>query len=205
MRAVLELALPPRAREQALRAEEHDDHDEHAVDPDLVAGHVDVHAEVLVQPGADVREALAVQVLEEGGAEEHAPDVPHAAEDDHAEDEDRDVEVEVLREGRALEGRVVRARRRRRRTRRIAYDHVFVRISGMPIAEAAISSSRIAIHARPRRESRRRSEQKIVNPSRSSATQKKTFALPVVRKFAGRKPPVAVGRAGCRSRASRSA
>ena len=45
----------------------------------------------------------------------------------------------------------------------IAYAHVFVRISGMPIAAAAVSSSRIAIHARPRRESRRRTQQKTVN------------------------------------------
>ena len=31
----------------------------------------------------------------------------------------------------------------------MAYDHVFVRISGIPIAAAAVSSSRIAIQARP--------------------------------------------------------
>src|SRR5262249_37651893 len=45
----------------------------------------------------------------------------------------------------------------------IAYDHVFVRISGTPIAPAAVSSSRIAIQARPRRESRRRQLQNTVS------------------------------------------
>ena len=49
----------------------------------------------------------------------------------------------------------------------VAYDHVFVRMSGTPIAAAAISSSRIAIHARPRRESRRRTEQNTVKRTSS--------------------------------------
>ena len=53
----------------------------------------------------------------------------------------------------------------------IAYDHVFVRIRGTPMAAAAVSSSRIAIQARPRRESRSRTEQKTVNRRRASAVQ----------------------------------
>ena len=53
----------------------------------------------------------------------------------------------------------------------VAYDHVLVRISGTPIAAAAISSSRIAIHARPSRESRRRIEQNTVKRTSSSAVQ----------------------------------
>ena len=52
-----------------------------------------------------------------------------------------------------------------------AYAHVFVRISGTPIAAAAVSSSRIAIQARPSRESRRRTQQKTVKSSRTSAVQ----------------------------------
>ena len=52
-----------------------------------------------------------------------------------------------------------------------AYAHVFVRISGMPIAAAAVSSSRIAIHARPSRESRNLMLQKIVISSSPSAVQ----------------------------------
>ncbi len=44
----------------------------------------------------------------------------------------------------------------------LAYAQVFVRISGIPIAAAATSSSRIAIQARPKRESRSRRLQKIV-------------------------------------------
>src|SRR4051795_1639551 len=56
----------------------------------------------------------------------------------------------------------------------VAYAHVFVRISGIPIAAAAVSSSRIAIHARPRREYCSRSEQKIVISRSRIAVQKKT-------------------------------
>src|SRR3954462_11307408 len=76
----------------------------------------------------------------------------------------------------------------------VAYAHVFVRISGIPIAAAAVSSSRIAIHARPRREYCRRSEVKTVITRRMIATQKKTSvdwtwcprcdAVQHVRKFA---------------------
>src|SRR3954447_8546759 len=56
----------------------------------------------------------------------------------------------------------------------VAYAHVFVRISGMPIAAAAVSSSPIAIHARPSRESRSPIEQKTVISTSASAVQKKT-------------------------------
>ena len=52
-----------------------------------------------------------------------------------------------------------------------AYAHVFVRIRGMPIAAAAISSSRIAIQARPSRESRSRRLQKTVISSSAIADQ----------------------------------
>ena len=52
-----------------------------------------------------------------------------------------------------------------------AYAQVLVRMSGIPMAAAATSSSRIAIHARPSRESRMRRLQKIVIPSRISADQ----------------------------------
>src|SRR5438093_10512113 len=56
----------------------------------------------------------------------------------------------------------------------VAYDHVFVRISGTPIAAAAVSSSRIAIHARPILESRRRALQNAVTTPSTSADQQKT-------------------------------
>ena len=52
-----------------------------------------------------------------------------------------------------------------------AYDHVFVRMSGMPIAAAAVSSSRIAIQARPSLESRSRTEQKTVIRSSTTAVR----------------------------------
>src|SRR3954467_268893 len=56
----------------------------------------------------------------------------------------------------------------------IAYDHVFVRISGTPIAPAAVSSSRIAIQARPSRENCKRYEQNTVKSTSTIAVQKKT-------------------------------
>src|SRR5581483_2586870 len=71
----------------------------------------------------------------------------------------------------------------------------------MPIAAAAVSSSRIAIQARPRREYWSRDEQKIVKITSTIANQKytsvdsttcpSTFAEQHAVKFAGRNPPVA--------------
>ena len=54
----------------------------------------------------------------------------------------------------------------------VAYAHVFVFISGTPIAAAAVSSSRIAIHARPRRESRSRRLQNTVIATSTRTSQK---------------------------------
>src|SRR5262245_64715695 len=99
--ALVELLLPPLARDEPLRPEQHRQHEDDSEDPRRVQRHVDVPAEeeaanaVRVHPGADVRQPLLVQVREERRAEDHAPDVAHPAEDDHAEDEDGDVEVEV--------------------------------------------------------------------------------------------------------------
>ena len=53
----------------------------------------------------------------------------------------------------------------------LAYAQVFVRISGTPIAAAAVSSSRIAIQARPSRENCSRNEQKTVKRSSTIAVQ----------------------------------
>ena len=52
-----------------------------------------------------------------------------------------------------------------------AYAQVFVRISGTPIAAAAVSSSRIAIQARPSRESLSLTQQKTVIRRSASALQ----------------------------------
>jgi hypothetical protein len=52
-----------------------------------------------------------------------------------------------------------------------AYDQVLLRASGTPIAAAAVSSSRIATQARPRRESRSRRVQNTVASSSASAVQ----------------------------------
>src|SRR5204863_7960599 len=74
----------------------------------------------------------------------------------------------------------------------LAYAQVFVRISGMPIAAAAISSSRIATHARPSRESRSRMLEETVVASRTRPVQKYAlFRFGSARQLSGRKPPVA--------------
>src|SRR5215212_6056937 len=58
--------------------------------PDGVADGVDPHV--------DLRQQVEVEALQDDGAEDHAVDVPHAAEDDHTEDQDRDVEREGVGE-----------------------------------------------------------------------------------------------------------
>src|SRR5207248_1101731 len=96
--ALVQLRSAARARDQALRPEEHDDDDDDPEDPELVLRHVEVRAEAVVDLRADVRKALTVEVGEEACAEDDPPDIPHAAEDHHREDEDRNLEEEVVRE-----------------------------------------------------------------------------------------------------------
>src|SRR6185437_10204787 len=72
--ALVQLGRAPLRRDQHLRPEEHDDDDDHAVDPELVQRHVQVRVEVAVEPRADVRQSFAVEVREEAGAEDDAPD-----------------------------------------------------------------------------------------------------------------------------------
>src|SRR5215218_1436610 len=116
----LQLALPTSLTDQPLRPEEHHDDEDGSEDPRRVQRDVDRLAEdleprrvapgeALVDPAADIAEPLLVQVGEEGAAEDPAPDAAHAAEDDHAEDEDRDVEEEVVGKGPALEAGEERA------------------------------------------------------------------------------------------------
>ncbi len=87
-------------------AEEHHQHDDDAVDPELDLGDVEPEGCLVVEPATDVRQPLLVQPREDGAGEDDAPDASHPAEDDHAEQEDGDVEVELAGEGAALEARV---------------------------------------------------------------------------------------------------
>src|SRR5207244_11423480 len=84
--AFLELGFAPSAGYQALRPEQHHDHENEAEDPSFVRRNVEVGSEALVDPPPGAREALAIEVLEEGGSDDYPPDVPHPAEDDHAQD-----------------------------------------------------------------------------------------------------------------------
>src|SRR6266511_3889298 len=101
--ALVEFGPPSRTRDQPLGPDEHHDHDDRAVDAVLVQRHVEMCAERLVELVADVRQSFLVEIREESGAEDDAPDVPHPAEDDHRQDERGDVEAEVVWERRALE------------------------------------------------------------------------------------------------------
>src|SRR3954452_3546207 len=82
------------ARYHPLGPEEHDDDDDHTEDPDLVERHIEMRVEVAVDPRADVRKAFAVEIRQEARTDDDAGDAAHAAEDDHAEDEDRNLEKE---------------------------------------------------------------------------------------------------------------
>src|SRR3954468_13925025 len=105
---VVHLPRDAGARYQPLGPEEHDDDDDHAEDPELVERHVEMRVEVRVDPRADVRQPFAVEIREEARTDDDAGDAAHAAEDDHAEDEDGDLEEEVVGERAALVGRVER-------------------------------------------------------------------------------------------------
>src|SRR3954452_16732051 len=107
---VVHLRRDTGARYQPLGPEEHDDDDDHAEDPELVERHVDVRVEVTVDPRADIRQALAVEIGKETRTDDDAGNAAHAAEDDHAENEHRDLEEEVVRERTALVRRIERAR-----------------------------------------------------------------------------------------------
>src|SRR5262245_36133867 len=114
----LELVLATLLGNEAARTEEHDCDDDHPVDPEVDERCVHAPAtddlgrvrrvrvareDLVVEARRDAREPLLVQVREERRTGDHAPDVPHPAEDDHAQDEDRDLEVEVVREDALLE------------------------------------------------------------------------------------------------------
>src|SRR5215208_6848948 len=64
-----------------------------------------------VYPLADLGQKIEVEALQGYGAQDHAVDAPHAAQDDHREDQDRDVEREASREDVLYERPVVRSRK----------------------------------------------------------------------------------------------
>ncbi len=103
-----------------------------------------------------VRDQPVVDERQQDRAEHDAPDRAHAAEDHHREHEDRERERELVGVHRVQVGREEGARDAADRARRPRRRSSFVLTSGTPIDAAAISSSRIATQARPRRESRRR-------------------------------------------------
>src|ERR671918_79229 len=80
--ALLELAFVPPLGDQARRAEQHHQHDDQAVDAELVLRHLD-RQPGLVDLRADRGQSLDVEPAEHHPAQDGAPDAAHPAEDDH--------------------------------------------------------------------------------------------------------------------------
>ena len=160
-----ELELASSLRQEALGPEHHHDHEQEAEDPEAQLGQVEVEPDLRRHLVQHVGDQVGVDERQHHGPEHDAPDVAQPAEDDHREHEDRERELELVGvhrvQVRAEEG-ARRSRRTPRRSRRRAASSC---TSGTPMLAAATSSSRTAIQARPRRESRRR---KLTN--RTSAT-----------------------------------
>src|SRR6266508_2447021 len=112
--ALFDLELATALGDQTDRPEEHHQHDDEAVDPERVLRNIDLDPEqriedVSVEPGTDVGEAFDVEPGEDDPCDDDAPEAAHSAQDDHAEQEDRDVEVELARERARIEARDVGA------------------------------------------------------------------------------------------------
>ena len=99
-----------------LRPQEHHHHQDDAEDEKIVLRDVCAREHFApnrvaygVYPLADLGQEIEVEALQGHGAQDHAVDAPHAAQDDHGEDQDRDVEREARREDVLYERPVVGA------------------------------------------------------------------------------------------------
>src|SRR5215210_8111078 len=100
-----QLLLALAVGDDALRPEQHHQHEDHAEDKEVVAGQVHVahrRDAYRVADGvnyvAQLRQGVEVDALERDGAQDHAVDVPHPPEHDHAEYQYGDVEREGVGE-----------------------------------------------------------------------------------------------------------
>src|ERR671921_1210048 len=115
--ALVHLLRPLAVGNDPLRSEEHHQHQDDAEQEEVVLREVDIakggasdRVAKGVYPLVDLGQAVEVEALQGDGAEDNAVDAPHPAEDDHGQDEDRDVEREARREDVLDERSVVRAR-----------------------------------------------------------------------------------------------
>src|SRR5215212_2464224 len=102
--------------EDAFGPQEHHEHQDEAEQEEVVLRDVCLAQERApegvaygVDPLVDLRQQVEVEALQDDRTEDHAVDVPHAAEDDHAQHQDRDVEREGVGEDVLYEGAVERA------------------------------------------------------------------------------------------------
>ena len=96
----VELALPPTVREEALRSQQHHRHEREAVEQELELDEVDVLEDRDAERVEELVERLEEHVVDRVDHERShgdAPEVAHAAEDDHREDRERDDERELVR------------------------------------------------------------------------------------------------------------
>ncbi len=103
-----ELRLALSRRQEALRPEPHHDDQDHAEDQEVVLSRVGERRCDVADALADIRQQGLVHVRQREGAEDGAPDVPDAAEDDHDQDQDRDREREEVGRRGAEVGRLER-------------------------------------------------------------------------------------------------
>src|SRR5919112_3012892 len=113
---LVQLLGPLSVGDNPFRPQEHHHHQEDAEDEKVVLCDVCARESFApdrvaycVYPLADLGQEIEVEALQGHGAQDHAVDAPHPAQDDHGEDQDRDVEREARREDVLYERPVVSA------------------------------------------------------------------------------------------------
>src|SRR5919199_872864 len=103
--ALVQLLLTLAVRDYAFGSQEHHRHQQDTEEEVVVLGDIYVREQGASQGFADdvypfvhLRQQVEVDPLQEDGAQDHAVDVAHPAEDDHAQDKNGDVEREARRE-----------------------------------------------------------------------------------------------------------
>src|SRR5215210_2290031 len=103
--ALAQLLLALAVRDYTFGSQEHHHYQQDTEEEEVVLGDVCVREQGAAEGIADVvcphvhlRQQVKVDPLQEDGAQDHAVDVAHATQDDHAQNEDRDVEREARRE-----------------------------------------------------------------------------------------------------------
>src|SRR5581483_12323330 len=84
-------------RQQALRPQDHHQHEQESIDAEPDVGEAEVQPQVPWYPVQHVRDQVLVDVGEQHRPQHHTPDRPQPADDDHRQDEDRERKAELIR------------------------------------------------------------------------------------------------------------